>query len=366
MKKLISLILVLVCGVGCASNEGEPTEISDNFDRNAMLVNWADNIIIPSYENYVGTLVSLDAALTSFTSQSDLAGLIQLREKWLASYLAFQKVSMFEIGPAETLSLRNYTNVFPADTQEIEGFINSGEFNLSLPSTNDAQGFPALDYLLFGMADTDTEILNKISEAKTINFMSALVARLKSMSEEVLNEWKENYRDTFLANNGTTSSSSVNKLMNDFLYYYERSLRAGKIGIPAGVFSGSPLSNRVEGLYSQVYSKQLFNEALEATINFFTGKHFGSSSKGTSIEDYLQYLSEINSTEDLSLSIINQFEAAKLMAQQLKDNFFEQIETDNATMLKTYDELQKNVILMKVDMFQKMNVRIDYVDADGD
>jgi hypothetical protein len=35
-------------------------------------------------------------------------------------------------------------------------------------------------------------------------------------------------------------------------------------------------------------------------------------------------------------------------------------------MLLTYDELQKNVVLMKVDMLQAMNVSVDYVDADGD
>ena len=35
-------------------------------------------------------------------------------------------------------------------------------------------------------------------------------------------------------------------------------------------------------------------------------------------------------------------------------------------MLQTYDELQKNVVNMKVDMLQALNIRVDYVDADGD
>ena len=366
MKKFISLFLILALMAACSSSEGDPTEVADNFDRNALLVNWADNIIIPSYENYVSQVADLKLATEAFTAQSDLNSLATLRTEWLAAYLAFQQVSIFEIGPAEAISLRNYTNIYPADATEIESFIASGDYNLSLPSTNDAQGFPALDYLLFGTGSTDAEILVQLSTANYANYLTALVTRLQTMSEQVLNEWKGGYRDTFVANNGSTASSSVNKLMNDFLFYYEKSLRAGKIGIPAGVFSGSPLSDRVEGLYSKVYSKQLFNAALDATINFFVGKHFGSSATGASVEDYLRYLSEINNTEDLSVSIVNQFEAARNIAQQLNDNFFEQVETDNSKMLQTYDELQKNVILMKVDMFQKMNVRIDYVDADGD
>jgi hypothetical protein len=366
MKKFTSLFLMLAFVVACSSSEDDPTEVADNFDRNAMLVNWADNIIIPSYEAYGSAVSDLKVASDAFNAQPDLTGLSVVREKWLEAYLAFQQVSIFEIGPAETISLRNYTNIYPADANEIEGFVASNDFNLSLPSTNDAQGFPALDYMLYGTASTDAEILDKLSTANYSNYLDALVTRLQSMSELVRNEWQGSYRDAFVANNGSTASSSVNKLMNDFLFYYEKSLRAGKIGIPAGVFSGSPLSDRVEGLYSKSYSKQLFNTALEATIDFFIGKHHGSTVNGSSIEGYLEYLSEINNTEDLSLSIRNQFAAAKAMAQQLNDNFFEQVETDNSKMLQTYDELQKNVILMKVDMFQKMNVRIDYVDADGD
>jgi len=35
-------------------------------------------------------------------------------------------------------------------------------------------------------------------------------------------------------------------------------------------------------------------------------------------------------------------------------------------MLSTYDGLQKNVVLLKVDMLQALNINVDFVDADGD
>ena len=35
-------------------------------------------------------------------------------------------------------------------------------------------------------------------------------------------------------------------------------------------------------------------------------------------------------------------------------------------MLLTYDAIQSAVILFKVDMLQKLNVSVDYADADGD
>jgi hypothetical protein len=35
-------------------------------------------------------------------------------------------------------------------------------------------------------------------------------------------------------------------------------------------------------------------------------------------------------------------------------------------MLSLYDDLQVNTINMKTDMLQAFNVKVDYVDADGD
>ncbi len=35
-------------------------------------------------------------------------------------------------------------------------------------------------------------------------------------------------------------------------------------------------------------------------------------------------------------------------------------------MLTAYDELQKAVVLLKVDMLQALNIQVDFVDADGD
>jgi len=35
-------------------------------------------------------------------------------------------------------------------------------------------------------------------------------------------------------------------------------------------------------------------------------------------------------------------------------------------MLSAYDEVQKAVSMLKVDMFSAMSISVDYVDADGD
>ena len=64
--------------------------------------------------------------------------------------------------------------------------------------------------------------------------------------------------------------------------------------------------------------------------------------------------------------IDQQFKLSEQAGEQLLDDFQEQVLLDNTKMLQTYDELQKNVILLKVDMFQALGIQVDFVDADGD
>ena len=374
MKKLLSVFAFTLLIASCSTDD-EPTSNTDpsatnDFDREAMLVHWADNIILPAYQAYAEELDALQSAATSFTSTPNEAQLASLRAAWLDAYLAWQSVSMFEIGKAEELSLRNFTNIYPTDAAAIEENVEDRNYKLDLPSKNDEQGFPALDYLLYGLADTDEALVARYTEEEQgeayCTYLTAVVNRMVELTTQVVNDWNGSYRGTFVQNVGSSATSSFNKLVNDYLFYYEKALRAGKIGIPAGIFSGTPLPETVEGYYAGDVSKPLFLEALNATQNFFNGKHFASDAEGEGLKSYLDYLNTLKDGEDLSARINQQFDEARNAAQSLNDSFAEQITTDNAAMLATYDQLQRNVVLLKVDMFQALNVKVDFVDADGD
>ena len=126
------------------------------------------------------------------------------------------------------------------------------------------------------------------------------------------------------------------------------------------------MSSTVEARYRANVSKALFLQALNATQNFFNGVHFNGQTSGISLKDYLDELNSIKDTEDISVLINAQFDMARTKANGLSENLANQIDTNNTLMLETYDELQKNVVYLKVDMLQALNVKVDYVDADGD
>ena len=75
--------------------------------------------------------------------------------------LKWQKVEMFNIGKAEEIYFSSTMNVYPANESRIESNVLSGEYDLSNPNNNTAQGFPALDYLLYGIGETENEIILK-------------------------------------------------------------------------------------------------------------------------------------------------------------------------------------------------------------
>jgi predicted lipoprotein len=369
MKGIITSFLVLISVFviqSCGDKEpnGPETPV-DNFDRGALLADIADNVIIPGFTKYTKDVINLDLEVNNFTSNPTIDGLIQTKTEFLKAYLTWQRVSMFEIGKAESLALRNNTNIFPANISEIETNIALGEYNLALPSKIDEQGFPALDYLIYGTGESEIEIVAFfINNDNAKRYLKDLTARLVSLASEVSDDWNNGYREIFIENDGSSATSSLNKLVNDYLFYFEKYLRAGKVGIPAGVFSGNPLPNTVEGLYSKTNSKTLFLAGLEASKEFFLGSSTYSDEVGESLKSYLDYLDQDGN--NIGGKILEQFDAIQFKADVLADNFVQQINTDNVKMLETYDELQKNVILLKVDMLQALNIKVDFVDADGD
>lgn len=369
MKKLLFGVIIAIA-TACVPDDEPTAETGDTVDRGAMLTHWTDNIILPAYRSYGQALEALGGATETFNQSPNESSLSALRTAWRDAYRAWQWVSMYEIGPAESTSLRNFTNIYPTDAAAIEQNVAEKNYAFDLPSKYDEQGFPALDYLLFGLADTDKELLAHYTDAERgegyRTYLLEVVNRMDVLTTQVIGEWETTYRDSFVSNTSASATGSFNTLVNDYLFFYEKDLRAGKVGIPAGVFSGAPLPHTIEGRYAGDISKELLLEAIDAAQHFFNGQAFGSSQPQEGLAAYLDQVEAAPEAEPLSARINAQFNQARMAAQQLQPDFGQQIADDNQAMLAAYDALQRNVVLMKVDMFQSLNVQVDFVDADGD
>lgn len=365
-KKFFLVLIVISVIVACSSSSSDDNPggggDGDGFNRAALLTNLADNIIIPAFQDLNGKLNTLKADKENFVTTPNQTNLDALRMSWLAAYQVWQSVEMFNIGKAEAILYGFQMNVYPTSTLDVEANIASGSYDLTHPNNNDAVGFPAVDYLLFGLGSDDTSILTKYSDEKYSTYLSDLINQMQVLTETVLNDWTSTYRDTFVNSTENTATSALNKFTNDYVFYFEKGLRANKIGIPAGNFSATPLPEKVEGFYSKVYSKTLSLNSIDAAQNLFNGKAYATSGTGESFKSYLNYLDR----SDLVSVLNTRFDNARQKLQVLDDNLYQQVKSDNTLMTQAYDALQMVVVSLKVDMLQAFNISVDYVDADGD
>jgi hypothetical protein len=349
-----------------SSSQNTTTNVS--FDHQKMLTNWADNIIIPSITSFKNSLTKLQEVANIFVGDPTSDNLSSLKEFWFSSYLKWQYVEMFDIGIAEEIYFKNRMNLYPVNIQRTENNISNKSYDLNKSSNFTSQGFSALDYLLFGIEENTDKIVTKYLDS-SLNYgtyLNDVIFQMIELTNLVQTQWEGSYREKFIESIDNTATSSINLIINDFIFYYEKGYRAYKFGIPAGIWSGDPLPDRVEAYYGENYSKLLALEAGIAVDQFFNGKSYDDPTIiGLSLKHYLDYV-ESDVDDKLSNRINDQLNTATDKISSLNTNFKTQIQEDNNQMLATYDAIQKTVVMLKVDMLQKLNISIDYVDADGD
>lgn len=339
-----------------------------------MLTNLADNIILPSYANFKTKFDAMLAKSDAFAAKPDKASLTDFRQAWVDAYTEWQKIELFDVGPAEQHTLRNFFNIYPADVPGIEAYITAGSGSFEVPISYPKQGFPALDYLLNGLGQTDDAILVRYTSAadaaKRIAYLKRLTTQMNSVFTTVHTAWTTGgYRDTFIDCTALNAGCSTSRLVNGFVLNYERYIRSGKFGIPSGTMAnGTVAPDKVEGYYKKDISLTLAKTAHQATVDFFIGKSVKTGQEGPGLKTYLNSLGAKDSSTGTSLvDIINkQFDSVNQQLNTLKPSLYDEVKTNNVAVVEVYNRMQKAVRMLKVDMTTAMSITITYTDNDGD
>lgn len=366
------VVLVMACALQ-SCDRTDPKK-SDSKDRKPMLIHWADDIIIPSYESFRTQLDALVEATHIFSASPAPNTLADLRAAWQAAYIGWEKVEMFEFGPADKYTLRNFYNIYPANVEAISQNIMNPSANLDVPAAYPTQGFPALDYLINGVSDTDAGIVEFYAAAaegqSRIQYLSLLVTRMSDRLDNVIAEW-QTYRDIFVSNTGLDVGSSTGLVVNAYVLHYERFIRSGKFGIPSGAMTttgGTRFPERVEAVYKRDISLTLARTAHQAVIDFFNGKSFDSAENGPSFKSYLDALDarDMISGELLSEIIGGQLDIAHHSMDPVSEDLYDEVVNNNDHMIAVFREMQVATRMLKVDMTSAMSITITYTDNDGD
>ena len=225
------LVPCLVAGIvfGCSSSANEPSPTDNTKDRQAILTHWVDKIIVPSYANFKVKFDNMVIKGGTFTGAPNATNLSEFRSAWVDAYTEWQKVELFEFGPADKYTLRNFFNIYPADVDGINESINDPTLSLEFPNAYARQGFPALDYLINGVSADDATIVAYYTEAtegaKRTAYVNRLLDRMNTLISQVITEWNGSYRDTFISKTGLDIGSSTGLVVNAFVLHYERYIR---------------------------------------------------------------------------------------------------------------------------------------------
>jgi hypothetical protein len=351
--KILKLIVLSLILISC--NESVDNISTDSaYDKTKILTEYADNYIIPNYEKLNQSIDPRLSILDSITF-NDIIKTFQ--SNW-------QDVVFLSFGPAESNQLLPYLNTYPIDTNVI--FLNiedQGKTDFGTTLNIRAIGFTALDFLVY--SDLAKE---QYTNEEIYHYVNRIVEFHSERINNTYSKWLDTYRDEFIENDDNSSFSSLSSIINNFVRYYEKNFRDGKLGIPLGIRSldsnGKPIPQpQRREMPNSNTSWDVFVANWKSLKNFYynIGKEdaYGLADllKERNLENNLEYYLEI----DNQISVID-----GLIDSYTPENFEQSIIEKDQNLFDLYAEIQKLVVFLKVNMASSLGIQITYEDNDGD
>jgi predicted lipoprotein len=362
---LLTLALVLFT-FGCKKDKDKD---EDKFDRELMLKNYAENLIIPAFEDANVALHALSADIDVFLADVNNTNLENVQTAWLQAFEEWQFACVFNVGPASEQGVNKSLNeeiaTFPVSETKINSIISSGQFNMT-DFNRDARGFLAIEYLLFGgieISNADVITLFQ-TQPNRATYLQALVDHSMSRLGAVLTQWNGAYKNQFIQNNGTDVGSSTSQLYNEFVKSFE-TIKNFKLELPLGLRPGQAQAEPqlVQAYYSG-YSLEIIKKHTQAIENTYLGRS-KNNTEGSSFRDYLQ---TVVGGPELITETLDQW-ADVLAAQSVVPTdspISEQITSNPQPLLDFREELQRHTRFFKSDMSSRLGISITYSSGDGD
>lgn len=368
-KLLFPLLLLVFIFPACGDDEMTGgNACNSDFNQTALFENIADNLIIPGFESFETEMNALSARAEDFALNPGAETLQALKTNFSSAWVQWQKIAQYNFGPADEVFLRSSLNNFPLNVAETQTKIEAEDTDFSNPDAYD-KGFPAIEFLLYGVAETESEVVDfyqgNENAAAHSAYLRAVIADMQNRTSTTIAKWKNEYRNTFVANTGSAAGSALSQIINGLNQNYEF-IKRDKIGVPSGVLTLQiPNPNNVEALFSNM-SNELAIAALEASFDFYSGID-NAGNNGIGLDDYLN---EVNATTSagasLNTAIINQFNAGLTALRNINADMRVAVEEEKEAVSTAYQEVTRNVVLLKSDMPSILCVSITYIDNPSD
>jgi uncharacterized protein len=355
-------VLVLIA---CDKGGGDSKQ---DFDRKAMLQNFADNLIKPAFTDLQSKVSSMKAAVDAFAAAPDAAKLTTLQTTWDEAYSSWMYANAYNFGPAGEEGIRKglveEIGTWPANTVTIENNITNNNTTLN-DFNRDNRGFNAIDYLIFDINGNNSNIITAFTvSAHRKAYLTAIAAKLKTQVDEIVTAWNGSYAASFVNNNGTSVGSSTSQFYNEFVRSFE-AIKNFKVGVPLGKRIGQTAvePTKVEARHSRKTYKYI-----KLNVQAIEDIWYGKSKRGADGTGWKEYLAFVTGGNDLITRTEAQMQVIKTALAAIPDapSFEQQITSNNAALITLHTELQKHIRNYKSDMSSLLGIAITFSSGDGD
>lgn len=198
--KLHSLFVLPLAVAACDSDE---LASGNSFDDSQVIVDFADEVVVPTYELLAARSVVLAEAIDALVASPDEAKLAAARTAWVAARAPWEQSEGFLFGPVDSLGIDPALDTWPLSETDLQAVLESGDaltaaYVANLPDSQ--KGFHALEYLLFG--DSGSRTATELT-ARQMEYLAAIAADFETHTARLASSWTAGegglpaYRDLF-------------------------------------------------------------------------------------------------------------------------------------------------------------------------
>ncbi|MBN8466820.1 peptidase M75 [Corallococcus exiguus] len=259
-----------------------------------LVVNFADNVVVPTYNLLATRMIELDAAALALKNAPSATTLKGAQDAWFAARVPWEQSESFLFGPVDSNGWDPAMDSWPVNRTDLDAVLGNNDTLSQQYVSNLAEtqkGFHTTEYLLFGEGQVKKpEEFN----ARQFEYLLALTAELKTVSGNLAASWTTGvngqapYRDT-LATAGTSGNTAyptveagAQEMLGGILVILDE-VANGKIADPYDAKD----ANLVESQFA-LNSLSDFTNNMRSVENVYLGHRPEAAQKGLSMSDVVK------------------------------------------------------------------------------
>lgn len=372
MKQRLTLFALLAASITCGDggSTSPDADVSDTYDRTALLQNLASAIIVPLYEQFQADATALDGAVTAHCTAlgtaDEATSLETARSAWRVAMATWQQAELTQIGPtaASGEALRDAIYSWPivstcAVDREVVALRNDPTgYDITVRLAN-RRGLDALEYALFSATLEATCIVEGWDALDAAQRAAARCAYAAVVADDLLNQadalvaaWTGDagFAARLIAagtpgSEFATAHDGVDAVFGG-LFYLDLYTKGRKLAAPLGlrantcsVAIGTVCPADLESLHAGAVGPNLI-----ANLAGFRALYLGGDGEG--FDDFLRS----RGADALADQIIVALDAAEVSVAGVSGSFTDTLGTDPARIQAVHDEVLEVTTRLKHEM----------------